>query len=78
MRLAREVRRLSEDHVDGVARAWRRADAIDANLKFRKPQKQTPSQRRFFPDSCSFLLCSRISQASLSKSFKSKDLPRAS
>ena len=33
-------------HVDGVAAAWRRADAIDANLKFRKPQKQTLSQHR--------------------------------
>ena len=43
-RLPRETRRLSDRHVDGVAWAWRRADAIDANLKFRKGQKQTPSQ----------------------------------
>jgi hypothetical protein len=28
--------RLSDDHVDGVAWAWRRADAIDANLKFQR------------------------------------------
>ena len=40
-----ETRRLSHSHTDGAAAAWRRADAIDANLKFRKPQKQTLSQR---------------------------------
>ena len=39
-----ETRRRSDGHVDGVTVASRRADAIDANLKFRKGQKQTPSQ----------------------------------
>jgi hypothetical protein len=38
-RLARKARRLSDDHVDGVAWAWRRAYAIDPNLKFRKVRK---------------------------------------
>ena len=40
-RLPHETRRLSDGHVDGVAVAWRRADAIDATLKFgnvRKPR----------------------------------------
>jgi len=32
--LVHETRRLSDGHVDGVAVAWRRADAVDANLKF--------------------------------------------
>ena len=39
-----ETRRRSDGHVDGVTVASRRVDAIDANLKFRKGQKQTPSQ----------------------------------
>ena len=39
-----ETRRLSQSHIDGVAVAWHRDDAIDANLKFRKPQKQTLSR----------------------------------
>ena len=36
----------SLSHIDGAAVAWRRADAIDANLKFRNLQKQTLSQHR--------------------------------
>ena len=36
----------SRGRIDGVAVAWRRADAIDANLKFRKLEKQTLSQHR--------------------------------
>ena len=39
-----ETRRRSDGHVDVVTVASRRVDAIDANLKFRKGQKQTPSQ----------------------------------
>ena len=42
--LSHTTRRRSDSLVDGAAVAWRRADAIDANLKFRKPQKQTLSQ----------------------------------
>ena len=42
-----ETRRLSHGPVDGVVAAWHRIDAIDANLKFRKLQKQTLSQHRF-------------------------------
>ena len=38
-----ETRRLSDDHEDGVQAVRRRADAIDANLKFRNVQKQTLS-----------------------------------
>ena len=34
---------LSHGHTDGLAVAWRHADAIDANLKFGKLQKQTLS-----------------------------------
>ena len=45
--LPHETRRLSHGPVDGVVAAWHRIDAIDANLKFRKLQKQTLSQRRF-------------------------------
>ena len=41
------TRRGSNGHVDGVAVAPRRVDAIDANLKFRKGQKQTLSQYGF-------------------------------
>ena len=41
-----ETRRRSDGHVDGVTVASRRVDAIDANLKFRKGQKRTPSQTR--------------------------------
>ena len=44
-RLSHATRRRSDDHDDGVAATWHRTDAIDANLKFRKPQKQTLSQR---------------------------------
>ena len=43
-RLPRATHRLSHSHIDGVAVASCRADAIDANLKFRKLQKQTLSQ----------------------------------
>ena len=43
----RETRGLSHGPVDGVVAAWHRIDAIDANLKFRKLQKQTLSQYRF-------------------------------
>ena len=39
----RETRGLSHGPVDGVVAAWHRIDAIDANLKFRKLQKQTLS-----------------------------------
>ena len=42
----RATRRLSHGHVDGVAVTRDHEDAIDANLKFRKPQKQTLSQHR--------------------------------
>ena len=42
--LPHETRRLSHGPVDGVVAAWHRIDAIDANLKFRKLQKQTLSQ----------------------------------
>ena len=42
--LPHETRRLSHGHLDGVTVAYRRADAIDAKLKFRKHQKQTLSQ----------------------------------
>ena len=42
----RETRRLSHGPVDGVVAAWHRIDAIDANLKFRKPQKRTLTQHR--------------------------------
>ena len=35
-----ETRRLSDGHVDGVAVAWRRADAIDATLKFGNVRKR--------------------------------------
>jgi hypothetical protein len=35
----RETRRLSDGRVDGVAAAWRREDAIDANLKFGNGKK---------------------------------------
>ena len=41
-----ETRRLSDGHVDGATVAWRRADAIYANLKSRKLQKQTLSQHQ--------------------------------
>ena len=41
-----ETQGLSHGHVDGAAVAWRRADAIDATLRFRKHQKQTLSQYR--------------------------------
>ena len=40
------TRRLSDDHDDGVAATWHRADAIFPKLKFRKLQKQTLSQHR--------------------------------
>ena len=42
----RETRRRSDGHGDGVTVAWRRVDAIDANLKFGNVQKQTLSQHR--------------------------------
>ena len=42
-RLPRATWRRSQSHVDGVTVAWRRADAIDANLKFGNGQKQTLS-----------------------------------
>ena len=38
-RRSRETRRLAHGHVDGAAVAWRRADAIDAKLKFGKGWK---------------------------------------
>ena len=38
-RLPHETRRLSHSHIDGVAVAWRRVDAIDAKLKFGKGRK---------------------------------------
>ena len=43
-RLSRETRRLSDGHVNDVEAICQRVDAIDANLKFRKLQKQTLSQ----------------------------------
>ena len=43
-RLPRAARGLSHSHTDGVSAAWLHEDAIDANLKFRKLQKQTLSQ----------------------------------
>jgi len=39
-RLPHETRRLSHGRVDGVAVAWRRADAIDATLKFGNVRKR--------------------------------------
>jgi len=41
-----EARRLSDGHVDGVAWAWRRADAIDANFNFGKRSEKTLSQHQ--------------------------------
>jgi hypothetical protein len=43
-RLPRETRGLSDGHVDGVEATRLHEDAVDANLKFRKVRKQTPSQ----------------------------------
>ena len=42
--LVHETRRLSHGRVDGVAVAWRRADASDATLKFGNVRKRTLSQ----------------------------------
>ena len=42
--LTHETRGLSHGPVDGATVAWRRTDAIDATLKFRKRRKQTLSQ----------------------------------
>jgi hypothetical protein len=39
-RRSRETRRLSDGHVEGAAVAWRRADAIDAKLKFGNVRKR--------------------------------------
>ena len=58
------TRGLSHGHVDGVAVAWRRADAIEANLKFRKLQKQTLSQHHVL-NAC-FTGCDCILRKSIS------------
>ena len=50
-RLPHETRGRSDGHVDGVAVAWRRVDAIDANLKFGNVRKRTLSQHHFLASS---------------------------